>query len=178
MVPHVAQLGGVAGVAAPPAKQLHAAAGALGGALRGQEQLVSKVGGAVPRSVKSVPCMGRGSWCPCAEINHHAGVGLGTHLMQCHDAAQLFRCAQPVPRTAATFAHLAEQHISGVAVQRGHHEDSAAAVGDAKACRAAQVGDQRAGRSVLEAGLTRISGKGGAGSSNRTNGEQASTPWL
>lgn len=35
MVPHVAQLRGVAGVAAPPAKQLHAATGALGGALRG-----------------------------------------------------------------------------------------------------------------------------------------------
>ena len=34
VVPHVAQLRGVAGVAAPPAKQLHAAAGALLGALR------------------------------------------------------------------------------------------------------------------------------------------------
>lgn len=51
---------------------------------------------------------------PCRQLAYH-----GPALLSC---------------TAGGRAHLAEQHVAGVSVQRGHHEDAAAAVGDAKAC--------------------------------------------
>ena len=53
--------------------------------------------------------------------------------MQC--TGRLAYCAPALlPYTAGGRAHLAEKHVAGVSVQRGHHEDAAAAVGDAKAC--------------------------------------------